>query len=356
MRFLNAVLALALLAPAAAAKSKVNVKLDDPDALTGPVFVPKGETRDGDLVVRGSVTVEGVLNGDMAVMEGEVLIKGVVNGDVATLGSPVTVTGQLNGDIATAGGAVRIDGVVRGEVASMGGSLELGPKAELTGDAALLGGSFKKAPGAKFTGEVSQLDLGVGRGLVRLAEKIGKHHLSPEAQEKRRKARLFASIAFYLGSWFMITLVAALLPDAVDSVAAAVRRDLWRAAGYGLLLCLAFVPALVLMAVSLVGIPLIPLALLAAVAAKLLAFSAYALLIADRVGASLKRPVVSTLTGVAGGYLVLISPLLVGKLLLLAGAGGLGGVLVLLNLILLSFGAVAGLGGVFLTRFGTRKA
>lgn len=86
------------------------------------------------------------------------------------------------------------------------------------------------------------------------------------------------------------------------------------------------------------------------------AFAAFSLIISDWVAASLKTQVVSTLTGVAGGFLVLISPLLAGKLLSLAGAGGLGGTLVFLDLILLSFGAVAGLGGVFLTRFGTKRA
>jgi cytoskeletal protein CcmA (bactofilin family) len=347
---LAAVLALPGLA---SAKPQFNIKIDGKDPVDGPVRVAKGEVRDGDIVARGSITVEGTLNGDAVALDGAILIPGQVNGDVASLGSAVSVSGAVSGDVASMGGAVTVEGRVHGDVASMGGDVTLGPKAEVNGSVALLGGRLKKADGAKLNGSVTQLDLGMGKDLLRLATRVSRKAAGGSAEERAElkkdwsRAKAAAGIAFLLGCGLLVALAGAFAPRQVETVAAAVEQDFWQSAGIGLLM----------ITVSVIGIPLLPVAFLGIFLAKLLAVAAFSLVLARRFAQSISRPAPTTLAGVALGFLLLVSPNLLGKLVGLFGLpGGIGGVLLLANLILLSFAVMVGVGAIWTTRFGTRGA
>jgi hypothetical protein len=91
--------------------------------------------------------------------------------------------------------------------------------------------------------------------------------------------------------------------------------------------------------------------------AHLLAVAAFSLVLARRFARSTARPSPATLAGVALGFVLLVSPNLFGKLVTLLGVpGGFGGVLLLANLILLSFAVMVGMGAIWSTRFGTKGA
>lgn len=348
--------ALALSAGAAEAKKNFNIRVDGKDAVDGPVLVSKGETRDGDIVARGSVTVEGVLNGDAVSLDGAVSVPGQVNGDIAALAGSVSVAGTVSGDVAALGGGVEVSGRIHGDVAAMGGDVALGPQAEVNGSVALLGGKLRKAESARLNGSVAQLDLGMGRDLLRLATKVSRKAASPDPETKRNwtRAKAAAGLAFMAGLVLLVGLCGAFAPRQVENVAAAVEADFWHSAGVGLLLIIAAGPALLLLTVSVVGIPLIPVALLGVMAAKLLAVAAFSLVLARRFAQSTARPSPTVLAGVLGGFLLLISPNLLGKVVSLLGLpGGVGGVLLLANLILLSFAVMVGVGAVWTTKFGT---
>lgn len=350
--------ALVLSAGAAEAKKNFNIRVDGKDAVEGPVLVSKGETRDGDIVARGSVTVEGVLNGDAVSLDGSIAVPGQVNGDVASLGSAVSIAGAVSGDVAALGGAVDVTGRVHGDIAAMGGDVTLGPKAEVNGSVALLGGKLKKADGARLNGSVTQLDLGMGRDLLRLATKVTRKAASPDPETKKdwSRAKAAAGLAFMAGLVLLVGLCGAFAPRQVENVAAAVEADFWHSAGVGLLLLIAAGPALLLLTVSVVGIPLLPVAFLGMLAAKLLAVAAFSLVLARRFALSTSRPSPTTLAGVLGGFLLLISPNLLGKVVTLLGLpGGVGGLLLLTNLILLSFAVMVGVGAIWSTKFGTRS-
>ncbi|MDX6767903.1 MAG: polymer-forming cytoskeletal protein [Elusimicrobiota bacterium] len=354
---------LALGAGLAQARPQFNIKIDGKDPIDGPVRVAKGETRDGDIVARGSITVEGMLNGDAVSLDGAIAIPGQVNGDVASLGSAVSITGAVSGDVASMGGPVSVEGRVHGDVAAMGGDVTLGPKAEVNGSVALLGGKLRKADSAKLNGSVTQLDLGMGRDLLRLATKVSRKAAAGTPEERAEvkkgwgRAKVVAGIAFLLGCGLLVALAGAFAPRQVETVAAAVEGDFWRSAGIGLLVLVAAGPALLLLAVSIVGLPLVPVALLAVFAAKLLAVAAFCLVLARRFSQSVSRPAPTTLGGVGLGFALLVSPNLLGKLIALTGLpGGVGGLLLLVSLMLLSFAVMVGVGAIWTTRFGTRGA
>jgi hypothetical protein len=52
--------------------------------LSGDVTVPAGETVDGVYVASGDVTIEGHVDGDVAVLSGDVLVRGRIDGDLFT--------------------------------------------------------------------------------------------------------------------------------------------------------------------------------------------------------------------------------------------------------------------------------
>ncbi|MDE2292118.1 MAG: polymer-forming cytoskeletal protein [Elusimicrobia bacterium] len=347
---LSAVLALS----AASASAKRTIDLDTGDhggsVRSGPVHIAKGETLHEDLVASGPVDVEGTLDGDLVAMGSSVKVEGTVLGDVASMGGPVEVSGMVKGD-----------------VASLGGGVTLKDGAQVLGDVSLMGGTLDRAPGAVVKGDVTHADMGVlkrFKGLVGDVHSWRHHPWRSDIHEDepmtpmRRLLGLAAATAFLLGMGMLIVLLSIFLPKQVETVARAAERDFWRSIGLGTLVLILIGPALVLMAVSIIGIPLIPLAVLLVCGAFVMALASFSLLLGERVFTALEKPAPRALAGVASGYAVLAALFLAGKLVQVAGpAGGLlGGTFVLAALIILSCAVVVGFGAIWTTRMGSRSA
>jgi len=118
------------------------------------VIVGKSETIDSMLVAAGnSVNVAGIVNGDVYCAGQDITISGTVNGDVICVGFNVFVSGKINGDIRLAGQTVTVSGYVRGNASLASESLFLQNGGVITGD--ILGGA-----------ESANLDGSVGRDLA----------------------------------------------------------------------------------------------------------------------------------------------------------------------------------------------
>ena len=173
----------------------------------------------------------------------------------------------------------------------------------------------------------------------------------PSAAGRLFRAGLFLIFVFGLGA--VLCLAALLLPAETQSVAAAVRGDFWRSIGVGTLIVILFLPGLLLLTVSILGIPLIPLAILAWCAAALFGVAAFSLVLAERAAESLGRPLPAAAPLAVGlGWLILETLPFVGKLL----GGFLGGTFSFAGFLLLTCGMVAGLGAVWNTRMGRRTS
>ena len=325
------------------------------------IHVAKGETMHDDIATSGSVAIEGTETGSVAVFGGPAVIDGEVLGDVAAFGGPLTINGRVKGDVASFGGAVTVNGEVLGEVAATGGDVALGPKSSIRGDLALLGGKLDRADGARIGGSISNFDLKLAASLAPMAARW--RHWEPEAREELGAAgrlALFAGfIVFTLCVGLLVALLAALLPQPVEQVAQAVKGDFWGSAGAGVLMMLGFCPALLLLVVSILGIPLIPLAFIAATAAVVLGLAAASRLAGERLFESLHKPQPgSVIVSAAAGYGLLVCLVFVGKVLRLAGGftAFAGGTLVLAGLMVLCGALLVGLGGVWRTRMGSRAA
>ena len=73
---------------------------------------------------------------NVAGVAGTIIVRGTVTGDVAGAAGTIHVTdsGRVDGDVSAAAGTVRIDGTVGGSVSVAGGTVEIGESARIGGD------------------------------------------------------------------------------------------------------------------------------------------------------------------------------------------------------------------------------
>jgi hypothetical protein len=192
--------------------------------------------------------------------------------------------GEATGDVVVFGGSAEVDGPVRGDVALFGGSLKLGPRAHVAGDLAVIGGSIDQHPDAVVEGEVVQnLPLGFdwrnfGRGRVSEHMANGAGALSPFT---RIIKRVFHKAFFLAGLALLAMLVVLVAQRPLMRTAERIRHEPAKSGLVGLAVEILILPVTVLvvllLCVSIIGIPLlllVPIALLGAVLVALLGYCA----------------------------------------------------------------------------------
>jgi hypothetical protein len=247
-------------------------------------------------------------------------------------GSVVVNEGEtLTGDAVAIGGSVRIDGTVTGDAVAIGGGLELGPHADVQGDAVSIGGALKRDPGAHIGGKVVDVggfnfdfgSLREGRSSRRFAFPFG----FPFSGPAMGLVALMLTVARVIMLCALTSLVVLVGREYVERAGARAAVEPIKAGAIGLLAQLLFVPLLVItilvLVVTIIGIPLlvlIPFALLALAVIGLVGFTAVAFnlghLVSRRFNWNDRNPYLTVVTGI----LLLVSPVLVARLIGLAGA------------------------------------
>ena len=152
----------------------------DTTALGPTVVVPAGETTNGSLTASGTrVVVAGRHEGDLKLYGGTVLLAGTVTGDVQAFGAEVRVTGTVGGSLVAYGGTVElaesgrigdllntggsrvlVNGTVNGSVQATGGRIVLGESASVTRAVTYDGTLVDR--GGTVAGEVAATDRFLG--------------------------------------------------------------------------------------------------------------------------------------------------------------------------------------------------
>ncbi|MBI5877772.1 MAG: polymer-forming cytoskeletal protein [Chloroflexi bacterium] len=304
-------------------------------ALTGGVAYAQGRADDR-VCAGGTIAVEaGTQNQNVLLFgcSGVIRADAVVQGDVAIFGGSLIIEkgARIERDIAVLGGSVDAAGVIGNDVTVAGGSVTLRESAVVNGRVRLAGGSIKQADGSVVRGGVSQengvrwfpsmpfvspaytrpfnIDWGFGRGIL-------------------------AALALAaLGA-----LVVAIAPLPVQRVADAAFGSVLPAAGTGCLTLL-IVPVLAIaLVITLVGIPIAFLLVLAAAVSWYFGWIAIGFIAGHRVLEALKVREIAPVLAVIIGVLLLA---IVGEVPCI---GGIAGLLI----------GTLGLGAVLLTRFGTQ--
>lgn len=280
------------------------------------------------------------------------------SGDRVRIGAGIEIVeGEVvTGDVVAVGGSVEVDGTVRGDVVSVGGSVELGPNAVVEGEVTSVGGTIDRAPGAVVRGTVNEVAF------------------APDFQWRGphfgARGPFFPGVAGLVGTivWISVLLLLACLAylfarRPIERMEYRVATSAGKAALVGLVFQILFIPALVLtcvvLAISIIGIPLlllIPFAILALVIGALLGFTAVAKRLGhsaeDRFGWQHANPYVTIIVGV--GLIMILS--FFGHALGVVGGplGVFGTVLTVLGFIAQYAAWTVGMGALLLTRFGTR--
>lgn len=233
---------------------------------------------------------------------------------------------EIAGQVVAVLGDVRVDGEVRDQVVSVLGSVALGPHAVVRGDVVTVGGHLRRAEGAQVYGGVTEValgDLGVRINASPWLDGWGPVHVFGG----------FGAATRLIGTTFRYVLLALISSIALvvgrRSVEGAARRVAdhpVKAALVGFAAWIAFLPALVLvifvLAISIVGIPLlvlVPFALVALVLMALAGFSGTAFAVGQWARRRLGIGGVSAFVDVWLGILVILTPVLLGRV---AAVGG----------------------------------
>jgi hypothetical protein len=261
-------------------------------------------------------------------------------------------TQHLTGDAASWHGPLEIRGTVDGNAVAIGSDVVVLPGGHVGGDALSVGGQVRMAGGTVDgeTRSISAFSVGPIAGV----------RLTPAEATKRG---LSLAVVCYLILVSMALAVAIGARTHLETIATTIRTDFSRSFLVGLLGEIAALPlfllSMVALAITVVGILLIPFAAVAFALAVLgaldLGFLAMSLLTGDAVmrdeGTVGERPLVSHL--IAGLSVFLVLWLLAGGASFLGMAGG---VLRLLAFLSTWIAATVGLGATIITRVGTRTA
>ncbi|MEE8278091.1 MAG: hypothetical protein V3R89_05165 [Thermoanaerobaculia bacterium] len=286
--------------------------------------------------------------------------------DVVVFGAPIKIHGEVTGDAVAILGSITVSGRVTGDVAAVGGSVYLEPGAEVVGEVVSVGGHVEGQEEAKVLGEIVEVPFGpsfrIG-GWPKLWGPGWGHRdweFSPMGLAWDVVWWVFRSVLLVL----LAFLVLLLARTPLERVGRRVTSEPWKAGLVGLVTQILFVPLLIMvviiLCVSIIGIPLLILVPFAVVGLILVAFLGYCAValrlgrvLEDRFGWSLGNPYLVLLLGIA---LVQIWSLM-GDLFDL-GWGPLG----LIAAMFLIFGVLVkyavwtvGLGAGLLTRFGTAE-
>jgi len=222
---------------------------------------------------------------------------------------------EIRDAVVVVGGSLRVDGRVRDGVVVVGGDLRLGATADVRGDIILVGGTLIREPGARLDGAVSQVslgqwwrDLGVTAWWPRVTVSDTGRWLGLAATT----IRLVLLVTF-------VGLVLAIARTPVARIGRAAAAAPLRAAAVGLAAEVMFLPVLLAVSIALgitvIGLPIVavvvPLAVLTAVAALLLGFTALACRLGEWVEDRLGwRPRSAFLAAAIGMALIMLPTLL----------------------------------------------
>jgi hypothetical protein len=282
-------------------------------------------------------------------------------GDQVRIGGSVRVDEDelIAGDVVAIGGSSRVDGEVRGDVVAVGGNVELGPRAVVTRDVVVVGGILQRAEGSIVEGQVHE----IGIGSLNLSDWRwgGAWPGGRPYPWFGRSMALMSTVSRVAVLSVLTALVILLGRDYVQRISLRAAAEPLKAGAVGLLAQMLFLPVLVItiviLVVTIIGIPLlllIPFALLGLVLIALVGFTAVAYrigqVVSGRFGWDPDNPYLATILGIVA----LVSPLLVARLIAFVG-GPFAAIAVTLGVIAFIVEYVAwtvGFGAVALARFG----
>ncbi len=257
-----------------------------------------------------------------------VLFTGLTSGLLATdrsiikIGSDVRIEKDMRVEDAVAvGGSVYVDGIVDGDAVAVGGTVHLSEEAIVHGDVVTVGGVIDQAEGAMIYGTTVDVGAFDFKNIFEGKHFLGGHRGIPK----------FFTIIPLIGLFALVLLLSVLIPTELSTVASNIKNEPIIMFLWGMLGVILIVPLAVMLAISIIGIALIPLEVLAVFLASLIGYIAVAIMIGKKLLKALNKDnpsvVLSAILGVLILWLIGLIPIFGGIVMAIAWIIGFGAVI-----------------------------
>lgn len=154
------------------------------------VYVPKDETIEGNLYAVGSnLTIEGKITGDVICAGQSISITGDVAGDVICVGQSINISGKVGGSLRVAGNAINLSGKIAHSAMAFGAAITTSASSSVGWD------FLAYASALDARGNIGR-DLHGGAGKANIAGQIsGNLNLNFGAQDKNKQPLTIAGTA-----------------------------------------------------------------------------------------------------------------------------------------------------------------
>ncbi len=242
---------------------------------------------------------------------------------VVKIGGDVHIEKDMRVDDAVAvGGSVYVDGIVDGDAVAVGGTIHLGEEAIVHGDAVTVGGKLDKAEGAMIYGTTVDVGSFDFENLFKDMNFFDGHRSIPRGLK-------FIPV---IGLIALALLFVVLIPKELNTVTSNIKNEPIIMFLYGLLGVVLIVPLTVMLAISIIGIALIPIEILAIFLALLIGYIAVAILIGKKILIALNNEdpsvIFSALLGIVLLWLIGLIPFVGFLVKLIAWIVGFGAVII----------------------------
>lgn len=263
----------------------------------GDSFVTLGrnETINDDMMIAGNnVVIDGTVNGDVLALAQAVTVSGTINGNLIAFGARVEVNGAVNGAVIGAGETLTVEGTVQRSVIGAGSRVLIGESAQIGGSLIAAGDQLEHrgtiARGAALAGSSMILAGKVGREIKAAGEHLaftGSANVSgPVEFYSRRQAvvapgaktgtishftprttdwQQFSAPWFLRPGWAVLKfggfmavglVLLSLFPALRRRTPEVVATKLWQAPLAGFLVLIATPVAAIIMMITVIGVPL----------------------------------------------------------------------------------------------------
>jgi hypothetical protein len=256
--------------------------------------------------------------------------RGSNQNDSVQVGGSVTVqTNQTVNDAVAVWGNVTVMGHVQGDAVAVGGSVNLFPGSRVDGDVVAIGGKVNRQPGAIVGGQVT----GIGPSFT-IPTPHGPTSFPfswPFLWPLWNPLAIFILVVASIFHVVISLIAAALFPDRVETIGSTVLEKPGITLLYGFVGYLVVLPLTLLLIVTCIGIPLVPVELVLLLAIKIMGRTGVGLAVGRKVGVGFNHPISSTISAVLVGALIIgfiqLIPLLGSLVALVLGMFGFGAVI-----------------------------
>jgi hypothetical protein len=269
------------------------------------------------MVAAAPLSAGGPLDGGPVIFGGNYTLASgdTLNGDLVVFGGNVTIESDalVKGSIVVFGGTVSLDGTMTGDLVLIGGTGSLGEKAVIEGDLVTVGGSISRADGSRIEGEIREEPaIEVPVPAIPEVPSVPEVPVVPAVPSVPEKPQItmnpFGSAFGVIGRAVLIAALAMLLAlflrPYMERVARTVTSQPLVAGGVGLLTVFLFLPALLLMIITIILILGVPLAVLAIILAWLFGVVSIGMEVGERFTRAINQDWSPVLTAGFGTFLL----------------------------------------------------